>query len=31
MSGWFNIDPNKLKQLATTTLINAQKQIGLKQ
>ena len=28
MSGWFNIDPNKLKQLATSTLINAQKQIG---
>lgn len=30
MSGWFTIDPNKLKQLATNTLINAQKQIGLK-
>jgi hypothetical protein len=30
MSGWFNIDPNKLKQLATSTLINAQKQIGKK-
>jgi hypothetical protein len=28
MSGWFTIDPNKLKQLATSTLINAQKQIG---
>lgn len=30
MSGWFNLDPNKLKQLATSTLINAQKQIGKK-
>ncbi|CAF2817417.1 unnamed protein product [Rotaria sp. Silwood2] len=27
MSGWFSIDPNKLKELATSTLINAQKQI----
>jgi len=27
MSGWFNLDPNKLKQLATNTLINAQKRI----
>lgn len=30
MSGWFTIDPNKLKQLAASTLINAQKQIGKK-
>jgi hypothetical protein len=31
MAGWFNnyIDPNKIKQLAASTLINAQKQIGL--
>jgi hypothetical protein len=30
MAGWFNIniDPNKIKQLAASTLINAQKQIG---
>ncbi len=28
MAGWFPIDPNKLKQLAASTLINAQKQIG---
>jgi hypothetical protein len=29
MAGWFNIniDPNKIKQLAASTLINAQKQI----
>lgn len=28
MAGWFTIDPNKLKELAANTLINAQKQIG---
>jgi hypothetical protein len=28
MAGWF-IDPNKLKQFAASTLINAQKQIGM--
>ncbi|CAF3751892.1 unnamed protein product [Rotaria sordida] len=27
MSGWFSIDPNKLKELAANTLINAQKHI----
>ncbi|UJR27494.1 hypothetical protein I4U23_008778 [Adineta vaga] len=27
MAGWFSLDPNKLKQIATSTLINAQKQI----
>jgi hypothetical protein len=28
MSSWFTIDPNKIKQLAASTLINAQKHIG---
>ncbi|CAF0804971.1 unnamed protein product [Adineta ricciae] len=27
MAGWFSLDPNKLKQIAASTLINAQKQI----
>jgi len=31
MSSWFNIDPNKIKQLAASTLINAQKHIGWKE
>ena len=29
MSTWFSFDSNKFKELATNTLINAQKQIGL--